>query len=86
MMILVSHLSFRRYHKAADLPVRMPLFPYMQIAGLVMLAAILITMGLDTEFFYVSWLVGVPWVIFISAAYFVWKAKHRAPLAREAIP
>ncbi|MDR3512983.1 MAG: amino acid permease, partial [Caulobacteraceae bacterium] len=38
MFILVSHLSFRRRWKAKDLPVRMPLFPYMQIAGLVLLA------------------------------------------------
>ncbi len=44
MMILVSHLSFRRHHDAKSLPVRMPLFPWMQCAGLLMLAAILITM------------------------------------------
>jgi AAT family amino acid transporter len=76
MMILVSHLAFRRQHAAQDLPVRMPLFPWMQYAGLLMLAAILITMGLDRKFFYVSWLVGVPWVILISGAYFIWKAKN----------
>jgi L-asparagine transporter-like permease len=76
MMILVSHLSFRRHHDPQSLPVRMPLFPWMQYAGLLLLAAILITMGLDMKFFYVSWLVGVPWVVFISGAYFVWKAKH----------
>jgi len=76
MMILVSHLSFRRHHDARTLPVRMPLFPWMQCVGLLLLAAILITMGLDTKFFYVSWLVGVPWVILISGAYFVWKANQ----------
>jgi AAT family amino acid transporter len=84
MMILVSHLSFRRFHRAADLPVRMPLFPWMQIAGLLMLAAILVTMGLN-DVFYVSWLVGVPWVILISAAYFIWKAKCSAPVITEVI-
>ena len=87
MLILASHLSFRRHHPAATLPVRMPLFPWMQIAGLLMLAAILITMGLDTEFFYVSWLLGVPWLILISAAYFLWKARHRRLAgARAALP
>ncbi|MGH8140271.1 MAG: amino acid permease [Steroidobacteraceae bacterium] len=86
MMILVSHLSFRRHHRPEDLPVRMPLFPWMQIAGLLLLAAILVTMGLDTKFFYVSWLVGVPWVILISGAYFVWKARQRPAVAREALP
>jgi len=77
MMILVSHLSFRRHHRPEDLPVRMPLFPWMQYAGLLLLAAILVTMGLDTKFFNVSWLVGVPWVVLISVAYFVWKARQR---------
>jgi L-asparagine transporter-like permease len=75
MIILVSHLSFRRHHRAQDLPVRMPLFPWMQYAGLLMLAGILITMGLDANL-YVSWLYGVPWLILISAAYFIWKTSR----------
>ena len=57
---------------AADLPVRMPLFPVMQIAGLVLLAALLVTMGLDKDW-NISWIVGVPWLILLTAAYFVWK-------------
>ena len=77
IMILVSHLSFRRFHQAADLPVRMPLFPFMQIAGLILLVALLITMGLDTAFWYVSWIVGVPWLALLSGAYFIWKARIR---------
>jgi amino acid transporter, AAT family len=77
MFILASHLRFRRHHLAEDLPVRMPLFPWMQYAGLLMLAAILITMGLDANL-YVSWLYGVPWIIFISAVYFIWKARQHA--------
>jgi L-asparagine transporter-like permease len=85
MMILISHLSFRRHHDPKDLPVRMPLFPWMQYAGLLMLAAILITMGLDTKFFYVSWLVGVPWMLLISGAYFVWKAKNVPAVAGAAV-
>jgi len=84
MFILVSHLSFRRHHLARDLPVRMPLFPWMQYAGLLMLATILITMGLDTNL-YVSWLYGVPWIILISAAYFIWKARHRPQLTRTVV-
>jgi amino acid transporter, AAT family len=83
MMILVSHLSFRRHHDASTLPVRMPLFPWMQCAGLLMLAAVLITMGLDPNFS-ISWKVGVPWIVLISAAYFVWKAKN-APQVSPAV-
>jgi L-asparagine transporter-like permease len=86
MFILVSHLSFRRHHKAEDLPVRMPLFPWMQVAGLILLAAVLITMGLDTELWNISWIVGVPWLVTISVAYFVWKAKRRVPVSQEVIP
>lgn len=81
MIILASHIGFRRHHRAEDLPVRMPLFPYMQIAGLTLLAAILITMGLDTEFWNISWIVGVPWLLLISAAYFFWKRNNSARLA-----
>ncbi len=80
--ILVSHLRFRRLHKAADLPVRMPLFPFMQIAGLGLLVAILITMGLDTAFWNISWIVGVPWLVLLSLAYFIWKARNRRLAAR----
>jgi L-asparagine transporter-like permease len=78
MTILLSHLSFRRRHKAADLPVRMPFFPYLQIAGLVLLAAILVTMAFDTAFWNIAWIVGVPWLVLISAAYFLWKRANRA--------
>jgi amino acid transporter, AAT family len=84
IIILLSHLSFRRRHRAADLPVRMPLFPWMQIAGLALLVALLITMGLDTEFWNISWIVGVPWLILVSVAYFFWRAKREALLAVEA--
>ncbi len=72
MMILVSHLRFRQRHRAADLVVRMPLFPAMQIAGLGLLAALLVTMGLDKDWT-LSWIVGVPWLILLTLGYFVWK-------------
>jgi AAT family amino acid transporter len=75
MMILVSHLAFRRRHRPEELPVRMPFFPVLQIVGLILLAAILITMGLDTEFWNISWIVGVPWLVLVSAAYFLVKRR-----------
>jgi AAT family amino acid transporter len=77
MLILVSHLRFRAVHTAADLPVRMPFFPYMQIAGLGLLAALLITMGLDKDW-NVSWLVGVPWLGLLTILYFAWRRTHAA--------
>ena len=73
MMILISHLSFRRHNDATKLPVRMPFFPWMQYAGLILLAGVLVTMGLDRNFYYLSWVMGIPWVVLISAAYFIWR-------------
>jgi amino acid transporter, AAT family len=77
MFILLSHLSFRRQHRTSELPVRMPLFPWMQYAALAMLAAILLTMGLN-ESFRSSWRYGVPWLALISAAYFLRRARTGA--------
>lgn len=79
MFILVSHLSFRRFHRGATLPIRMPFFPYLQIAGLTLLAAILLTMALDTEFWNIAWIVGVPWLLVISAVYFIRKKRADLP-------
>lgn len=84
MTILASHIGFRRRHDAASLPVRMPFFPYMQIAGLTLLGAILVTMGLDTDFWNISWIVGVPWLILITIAYFIWKRRNSVPVAAVA--
>jgi AAT family amino acid transporter len=75
IIILLSHLSFRRRHKAADLPVRMPWFPVIQIAGLALLCSVLVTMGLDKETWRISWIVGVPWLAVISVMYFILKAR-----------
>jgi len=79
IFILVSHLSFRRRHQTTHLPVRMPLFPWLQLAALGLLVAVLITMGLDKEFWRISWIVGVPWLVLISIAYFVWRQRRKEP-------
>jgi L-asparagine transporter-like permease len=72
VLILVSHIAFRRARSGQSLPVRTPLFPWMQIAGLALLGALLVTMGLDRDW-HVSWLVGVPWLGVLTLAYFLWK-------------
>jgi L-asparagine transporter-like permease len=76
IVILASHLAFRRRHKPQELPLRMPFFPVLQIAGLALLGAILITMGLDTDFWNISWIVGVPWLGLLTGAYFLWKRRQ----------
>jgi AAT family amino acid transporter len=84
MFILASHLSFRRRHAAATLPVRTPLFPWLQYAGLGILAAVLVTMGLDRDF-EVSWLYGVPWMALISLVYFARRRRPRLGAAPQAM-
>jgi L-asparagine transporter-like permease len=76
IIILLSHLSFRRRYKGESLPVRMPFFPLMQLAGLALLIAVLVTMGLDTEFWNISWICGVPWLALLSVVYFIWKSRR----------
>ena len=44
-------------------------FPIAQITGIALLVGILVTMGLDTEFWNISWIIGVPWLIGVSLAY-----------------
>ncbi|MFX1766471.1 amino acid permease [Paraburkholderia sp. A1RI-2L] len=75
IVILATHLRFRQAWKGRTLPVRMPLFPIAQITGIALLSAILITMGLDTEFWNISWIVGVPWLIAVSIVYFVYRKR-----------
>ena len=41
-------------------------------------------MGLDTEVWDVSWIVGVPWLMWVSAGYFICKARYRRRLAAAA--
>ncbi|WP_233839178.1 amino acid permease [Paraburkholderia sp. ZP32-5] len=75
IVILVTHLRFRRAWQGRKLPVRMPLFPIAQITGIALLSAILITMGLDTDFWNISWIVGVPWLVGISVVYFIYRKR-----------
>ena len=78
IIILLSHLSFRRRHPGPSLGVRMPGFPGMQIAGIVLLAAVLVTMGLDRDW-RMSWIVGAPWLGGLTLAYFIWKRRGPGP-------
>ena len=50
----------------------MPFFPYAQILGLGLLGAITVTMAIDADW-QVAVFAGVPWLIAITAAYFVWR-------------
>ncbi len=76
ILVFLSHFRFRARHALADLPLRTPFFPLPQIIGLGLLAALLLTMGLDASFWRVSWLVGVPWLGLLALYYWLRKITH----------
>ena len=87
IIILVTHLVFvRKYppEKRAQLPVRAPLSPYLQWLGVGLLVAVLITMGLDKEFWRISIVVGIPWVILVSGCYLLVRARRKRPQTGQA--
>lgn len=67
--ILASHLVFRRRHGSAELPVRMPFFPIAQLVGIALLLAVGVTMALDTEFWNIAVIAGVPWCLLVGLVY-----------------
>jgi L-asparagine transporter-like permease len=70
IIILLSHLSFRRRIDVRSLSVRMPGYPWVQYAGIALLSAVLVTMGTDKDW-WLSWIVGVPWLALLTVAYFL---------------
>ena len=78
IIVLMSHLAFRRRHGSSALPVRMPGHPWVQIVGLVLLTALLITMGADQDW-RLSWIVGAPWLALLTAAYWLWGRRRVSP-------
>ena len=88
LTILATHLQFRRKYpaeKLTQLSSRAPFSPYLQWLALLLLVAILITMGLDTEYWNVAIIVGLPWVVTVSLAYFVTRRRLLAASAAKAV-
>jgi L-asparagine transporter-like permease len=79
IIILLTHVMFRRKYpkeKLAALAVRAPFSPWFQFAALGLLIAVLVTMGLDTEFWNIAIIVGVPWVIVVSICYWLVRTRR----------
>lgn len=77
IIILVCHLRFRKLTDPALFTKRIPLFPIPQIMAIALLSALLITMAFDTQFWNISWIFGVPWLILLFVAYLIWRAFNR---------
>lgn len=74
-MIFVTHLFFRRKWVSSGgrkLPVQMIGYPYLPLLGAGLMLSITITTWFTNEF-KMTLLVGIPWLVIISAAYFFWK-------------
>ncbi len=77
IMILLTHLRFRRRHAHHVSALSMPAFPLLNVLAL----AGLVGVTLSTWFapgLRVTLLAGVPWLVIISLVYGVWHAKKRA--------
>jgi len=78
LVIFVSHLSFRsKWEKMGGrkLPVRMIGFPYLTILGGLLLVSLMITSWFTD--FKIMLQFGIPWLVFLSFAYFIMKKKNR---------
>jgi AAT family amino acid transporter len=79
IVILSTHIRFRWLYpadKQAKLSVRAPFAPYLQWAALALLTAILITMGLDADFWDIAIIVGVPWTIVVILVFLVTRRRR----------
>ena len=77
VVILICHMRFRKLTDPALFTKRIPLFPIPQIIAILLLSALLITMAFDTQFWNISWIFGVPWLILLFIAYLIWRAFNR---------
>ena len=83
IMILVTHLAFRRANSLAGKPILRfaPSGPWSSLLGLVSLIGVLISTWWVPGF-RITLLSGPPWLVFISLCYLVWRrARIHKPLA-----
>jgi amino acid transporter, AAT family len=73
-MIFVTHLYFRKKYDGPKLPVRMWGYPFLTILGALLMVSLLITTWF-VSFFKATLMVGIPWLIILSIAYFMHQKK-----------
>lgn len=79
-MIFVTHLSFRKTWSkigGRKLPVKMIGYPYTTILGAVLLLLVVLSTWFSADF-KETMVLGIPWLILITLAYFVWKKKNES--------
>ncbi|MEH7883911.1 amino acid permease [Bacillus sp. JJ1609] len=74
-MIFVTHLYFRKKYDGPKLSVRMWGYPYLTILGAVLMVSLIITTWF-VSFFKTTMMVGIPWLILLSIAYYMHQKKN----------
>lgn len=73
-MIFVTHLYFRKKYDGPKVSVRMWGYPYLTILGAVLMVSLIITTWF-VSFFKTTMMVGIPWLILLSIAYYMHQKK-----------
>jgi amino acid transporter, AAT family len=74
LMIFVTHLYFRKKYDGPKVSVRMWGYPYLTILGAVLMVSLIITTWF-VSFFKTTMMVGIPWLILLSIAYYLHQKK-----------
>lgn len=74
-MIFVTHLYFRKKYDGPKLSVRMWGYPYLTILGAVLMLSLIITTWF-VSFFKATLMVGIPWLILLSIAFYMHQKKN----------
>jgi amino acid transporter, AAT family len=85
ILILLTLLAFRKKRQMKGFPpgkLRMPFYPWLAWIGIAVLIAILV----DAFFIHlaIAWYAGVPWVLFSTGMYFLFRKKRQAGENRQA--
>ncbi|UOY92295.1 amino acid permease [Ectobacillus sp. JY-23] len=76
-MIFITHYFFRKKYNGKALPVRMIGFPYLTLLGALLMLSLMVTTWF-VEFFKMTLMVGIPWLILLCIAYRLHQKKAKA--------
>ncbi|KAB2337058.1 amino acid permease [Cytobacillus depressus] len=76
LMIFVTHYFFRKKYSGEKLAVRMWGFPYLTLLGALLMLSLLFTTWF-VSFFKATLMVGIPWLILLSLAYYLHQKKNK---------
>lgn len=83
IMILVTFIAYHRSTNRARATFRAPFSPWLQLLGIALLGAVLVTMAFEPSWRF-AWYVGPPYIIFLFAVYWVFYRKRKPEAARDA--